>query len=199
MVMSKSSETRRRRQSSFDRPETQTILCNHPGCTEAGVHRAPKSRQRLNEYYWFCLSHVREYNKSWDFYAGMNQTEIESQVRQDIVGHRPTWPLGRWGAHKARQFKADFFPEDVAETLNGEKASTHRKERAKAVNSVEEQALAVLDLTGPVSFDEVKLRYKTLAKKLHPDANGGNKEAEEQLKLVNQAYSTLKAAALASA
>lgn len=166
---------------------------------EAGVHRAPKSRQRLNEYYWFCLTHVREYNKSWDFYAGMNQTEIESQVRQDIVGHRPTWPLGRWGAHKTRQFKADFFPEDVAETLNGEKASTHRKERAKAASSPEEQALAVLNLTGPVSFNEIKLRYKTLAKQLHPDANGGDKTAEEQLKLVNQAYSTLKAAALASA
>ena len=197
--MSKSPEPRRRRQSSFDRPESQTVLCNHPGCTEAGVHRAPKSRQRLNEYYWFCLDHVREYNKSWDFYAGMNQTEIERQVRQDIVGHRPTWPLGRWGAHKAREFKADFFPDDVAATLNGEKAKAHRKERAKAATSPEEQALAVLNLTGPVSFDEVKLRYKALAKKLHPDANGGNKEAEEQLKLVNQAYSTLKAAALASA
>lgn len=162
------------------------------------MHRAPKSRQQLNEYYWFCLDHVREYNKSWDFYAGMNQTEIEKQVRQDIVGHRPTWPLGRWGAHKARAFKADFFPDDVAETLNGEKARAHRQEKTKA-STAEEQALAVLNLTGPVSFDEVKLRYKTLVKKLHPDANGGDKSAEEQLKLVNQAYSTLKAAALASA
>jgi len=166
------------------------------------VHRAPKSRQKLNEYYWFCLNHVREYNKSWDFYAGMNQTEIESQVRQDIVGHRPTWPLGRWGAHQSRAFKADFFPDDVAQTLNGEKAKAHRQQRndrAKAASSAEDQALAVLELIGPISFDEVKVRYKALVKKLHPDANGGDKVAEEQLKLVNQAYSTLKAAAIASA
>jgi hypothetical protein len=201
-AMAKSTQQRRRRDSGLDRQETHTILCNHPGCTEAGVHRAPKSRQRLNEYYWFCLDHVREYNKSWDFYAGMNQTEIESQVRQDIVGHRPTWPLGRWGASRARAFKVDFFPDDVAQTLNGEKAKAHRQqrsERAKAASSAEDQALAVLDLTGPISFDEVKIRYKSLVKKLHPDANGGDKAAEEQLKLVNQAYSTLKAAAIASA
>jgi len=197
--MSRSSNPRRGRQSPLDQPGSHTILCNHPGCTEPGVHRAPKSRQQLNEYYWFCLDHVREYNKSWDFYAGMNQTEIEKQVRQDIVGHRPTWPLGRWGAKKARSFKADFFPDDVAETLNGEKASAYRKERTKAATTAEDQALAVLNLTGPVTFDEVKLRYKTLVKKLHPDANGGDKEAEEQMKLVNQAYSTLKAAARAIA
>lgn len=197
--MSRTTDPRRRRQSNFDQPQTHTILCNHPGCMEAGVHRAPKSRQKLNEYYWFCLDHVREYNKSWDFYAGMNQTEIERQVRQDIVGHRPTWPLGRWGAHRTRRFGADFIPDDVAETLNGEKANAHRKERQKAAHSPEDQALAVLDLTGPVSFAEIKLRYKALVKKLHPDANGGDKAAEEQLKLVNQAYSTLKAAALASA
>ena len=54
----------------------------------------------------------------------------------------------------------------------------------------------MLDLKPPVTLKEVKARYKTLVKRLHPDANGGDKEAEERLKVVNQAYSTLKAAAL---
>ena len=56
----------------------------------------------------------------------------------------------------------------------------------------EQRALAMLDLAPPVKADEVKLRYKELVKRLHPDANGGDKEAEERLKLINDAYSTLK-------
>jgi hypothetical protein len=199
IAMPKSMNQRYRRRDSFEDAQPQVTLCNHPGCTEAGVHRAPKSRQKLNEYYWFCLEHVRAYNKSWDYYAGMNQAEIERQTRQDMVGQRPTWPLGRLGAHHRYGVKGDFMPDDIAEAVNGEKAKRERQQRAKAAASPEEQALAVLNLTWPASFDEVKLRYKSLVKKLHPDANGGDKTAEEQLKLVNQAYSTLKAAAIASA
>jgi len=63
--------------------------------------------------------------------------------------------------------------------------------------TAEETALAVLDLTPPATLAEIKQRYKALVKRLHPDANGGDTAAEERLKLVNQAYSMLKTAALA--
>src|SRR5215217_533276 len=52
--------------------------CDHPGCLRAATARAPKSREMLNEHYWFCQPHAAEYNKGWDFFAGMN----ESQVRK---------------------------------------------------------------------------------------------------------------------
>ena len=54
--------------------------------------------------------------------------------------------------------------------------------------------MGVLELPVGASFDEVRVRYKALVKELHPDATGGNREAEERLKVVNQAYGTLKAA-----
>ena len=44
--------------------------CDSYKCNEKGEYRAPKSRIRLNEYFFFCLNHVKEYNKSWDFYKG---------------------------------------------------------------------------------------------------------------------------------
>src|ERR687892_757425 len=48
-------------------------LCQWPGCRCAGEYRAPKSRERLREFYLFCLDHVRAYNRAWDFFKGMNQ------------------------------------------------------------------------------------------------------------------------------
>ena len=39
---------------------------------------------------------------------------------------------------------------------------------------------------------EMKSKYKDLVKLNHPDRNGGDKESEERLKIINQAYTTLK-------
>ena len=196
----------RKRRARFYEPETppQPTHCQHPDCALPGVYRAPKSRAQLNEYFWFCLDHVRDYNKAWDYYAGMSQAEIERQVRNDVVGQRPTWPLGKWGAHgpggRGSAPRSAFIPDDVAEALDS--AAQARKTRAREEQrrssrlSREEQALAVLELTAPVTMQEIRTRYRTLVKKLHPDINGGDKSAEEQLKVVNQAYSTLKAVAV---
>lgn len=71
--------------------------CDQPGCAGEGTFRAPKARDRLNEYFWFCLEHVRVYNAAWDYYRGMSSHEIERQVRNDTVWQRPTWPLGPGG------------------------------------------------------------------------------------------------------
>ncbi|HET6158876.1 MAG TPA: J domain-containing protein [Dongiaceae bacterium] len=200
------SESARKRRPRFYEPETppQPTHCQHPDCDLPGVYRAPKSRAQLNEYFWFCLDHVRDYNKAWDYYAGMTQAEIERQVRNDVVGQRPTWPLGKWGAHgpggRTYTARSTFIPDDVAEALNGAARAKEQRERENrrrnARLSKEEQALAILELTAPVTMQEIRTRYRTLVKKLHPDANGGDKSAEERLKVVNQAYSTLKAAAL---
>lgn len=181
-------------------------MCHHRGCQAEGLYRAPKSRDRLNEYYWFCLDHIREYNKAWDFYAGMDTNQIENQVRFDTVWQRPTWPLGSWGTSAAyRRFagidETVFMPEDVREAINARMNAAERRAKAEAgrrkqrAATKEEAALAVLNLEPPVTWTEVRARYKDLVKRLHPDANGGDKSAEEQLKLVNQAYGMLKAAA----
>jgi hypothetical protein len=46
--------------------------CDHSGCKRAGEYRAPKSRQRLKDYYYFCFEHVQAYNKAWNYHAGMS-------------------------------------------------------------------------------------------------------------------------------
>ena len=71
--------------------------CDIPGCPHEGGYRAPKSRDSLRDYFWFCLEHVRAYNASWDFYKGMTPGQIEAHMRDDTGWQRPTWPLGQLG------------------------------------------------------------------------------------------------------
>lgn len=175
-------------------PRPAARACDHPGCASDGEYRAPKARDRLNEYFWFCLDHVREYNKAWDYYAGMNADQIESEVRRDTTWQRPTWPLGFWAVQEkflrdrvTKGFGFEFGRE------SGQGKAEEQAQRRQTARTPEEEALAVLDLTPPVDFARIKARYRELAKLHHPDANGGNRAAEERLKDINLAYNTLKA------
>jgi hypothetical protein len=173
----------------FGGEEKHERSCQHPGCLETGLYRAPMARNLLTEYYWFCLAHVRSYNLSWNFFSGMNETEIERQRRHDTVWQRPSWPFGRFGArpNKPHSSRGPSFSDGFG--FFNERAGQAEKPRPM---TEEQKALAILDLAEPVTFQDIKTRYKTLAKKLHPDATGGNTSAEDKLKAVNQAYAALK-------
>jgi hypothetical protein len=171
-------------------------LCDHPGCEAGGDFRAPKSRLELDCYYWFCLEHVRAYNIAWNYYAGMSAGEIEAEIRRDTVWQRPSWKLGeRHGPGPRISDPFGFYSGGESGSTRRTNAGRDRRAgdaQARAV-SAREQALAVFALEPPFTAVRLKARYKVLVKQHHPDAHGGDKTAEEKLKVINQAYATLKA------
>jgi DnaJ-like protein len=172
-------------------------LCDYPGCAAGGDFRAPRSRLELHDYYWFCLEHVRSYNSAWNYYAGMSDAEIEAEIRHDTVWQRPSWRLGdRHGpgyADRIRDPLGVFSDRPDSAARRSRRHGDHGSDPAGRALSAREQALAVFELEPPFTLVRLKARYKTLVKLHHPDAQGGDKAAEEKLKIINQAYATLKA------
>ena len=68
--------------------------CDFPNCRLDGLYKAPKGPKQLRDYYFFCLQHVREYNRSWNFNEGLNEEELEQMIRRSTTWDRPSWPFG---------------------------------------------------------------------------------------------------------
>ena len=151
----------------------------------------------MNDYWWFCLEHVRAYNASWDFYKGMSPGEIETQLRADTSWQRPTWPLGHIGGSAWEQdaLRDPLHILSAGRVNRGlHPAGAHpTNHRPDALPAELREPLATLGLDWPTTLDVVKSRYKELAKKHHPDANGGDRAAEERLKIINLAYAAVRA------
>jgi DnaJ-domain-containing protein 1 len=157
--------------------------CEWPGCPDDGDFRAPKSPNALREYRWFCLAHIRQYNASWNYYAGMSEAEVEAETRRDSVWRRPSWPFGG-----AARIDGSGAPLGDPFGLFGEARADGGERPAR---TAEERAMIVLDLNPPITTTAVKARYKELVKRHHPDANGGDKASEERFKQINSAYETI--------
>jgi hypothetical protein len=166
-----------------------------PGCQALGEYRAPKSRRHVNEYWWFCLEHVRAYNSTWDYYKGMSPGEIEAQLRSDTSWQRPSWPLGRLGSASAWDEELVRDPLQLLSAGRVKRGASRTPERAPAELR---EPLATLGLSWPTTLEAVKSRYKELAKRHHPDANGGDRAAEERLKTINLAYAAVRSRLVAA-
>lgn len=150
------------------------------------MYPAPRSRESLDDYYWFCLEHVRAYNRAWNYYAGMTEAEVESLVRSDTVWQRPSWPLGGRRAYRLKKGNHIDDPFGFFET-EGTTEGTARP----GPETEEAKAFRVLELTPPATVEKIKASYKSLVKRHHPDTHGGDKASEDRLKEINLAYQTL--------
>ena len=160
--------------------------CDHPGCAEPGAFRAPMGRDREGQYFCFCLGHVRQYNAHYNYFNGMSDEAVSQWMKDALVGHRPTQPMGRGvegGVARTADTTARVFRRKAA---SAPKTPRHGLAALKA--------LAVLDLDGTAEPEAIRLRYKELVKRLHPDANGGDRSSEGKLREIIQAYKHLRTA-----
>jgi DnaJ domain len=186
------------------RLRTELPPCQWPRCEAPATHRAPKGRLQANEYWRFCLEHVREYNNSYNFFAGMTDDAVALYQKEAVTGHRPTWKMGSIGGKRAaprrarRGFRAaeweaadpfSMLGETGAQPGHARPASEGRK-----ILNAQRRAFDVLGLEADAKRTDIKARFKILVKRHHPDANGGDRGSEDTLREIIQAYNYLKSA-----
>lgn len=183
--------------------------CQWPDCRRAATARAPKSRERLGDFYEFCQGHAGEYNKGWNFYAGMSEGEIRAaQENEAMTGGRPTWEMKAGPkSREAAAFAAKFGTANTdgagswrdAFGLFGRKVNPQSGPVAedRRIGKLERTALADLDLEPGADKGAIKAQYHLLLKRFHPDTNGGDRGAEARLQRVIKAWKTLRKSGLA--
>jgi hypothetical protein len=184
--------------------EAEGPACEHPGCAAVGLHRAPKGRGREGQYWHFCLDHVRAYNASYNYFAGMTDAAVAAYQKDAVIGHRPTWAMGVNSTAKsdnsAEAPTRDWEYLDPLGILKGQSFRQGRPSRVqpepkrRRFSGPVRRALDVLGLDETADGPAIKTQYKALVKRFHPDANGGDRSFEERLRDIIKAHDTLKAA-----
>jgi len=178
--------------------------CDHAGCRRAATARAPKSRDLMHEHYWFCQEHAAEYNRNWNFFAGMSEGEVRDFQKDEMfTGGRPTWEMkaGRM-SREAAAFNHRFQRgEGYRDPFNlfgrgGPHAPRQPEPEDRRLGKLERNALAELDLETSADGPKIRTRYTELVRRLHPDANGGDRAGEGRLQKVIKAYQTLRKAGM---
>jgi len=163
-------------------------ICEWQNCREKGKFKAPVERDNSRNYKWLCQDHIKLFNKSWNYFEGMSQPEIENFLKSDLTWHRPTQKFGSsdnffnilWNNALSDKFNL-FNEEKILNNLKSIKLSEKDKD-----------AFKILELEFNSDWQIIQKKFKTLVKKFHPDRNSGNRQFEDKLKKVTLAYSHLK-------
>ena len=167
--------------------DTGLHICMAEGCFDTGTHPAPKNRQELRSHIWFCLAHIRMFNSQWNYYDGLEGDALEREIRRATTWERPSWKFGTGPSAKITnshpfEDKFSFFDEGHKKTHNA----------AQNLTTEENRAYVLFELEPGVDENTIKKKYKELVKKLHPDHNRSDPDAEDKLKEINLAYAVLR-------
>lgn len=142
-------------------------MCDYRGCSEKGSHPAPKSPHTPQDRWYFCQHHAGEYNRNWDFFAGMSDEDAMKFMKDEAASSSDAFAGSRtfeWGG---------ALDED-------------------GNNKSENAAFDTLELDADATEEAVKKQYRKLAKLYHPDSNPGDPQAAEKFHAIQTAYDILK-------
>ncbi len=150
-------------------------ICDWNNCFEIGEYKAPIEKDNSRNYRFLCLNHVKEFNKNWNYFSGMDDD-------------KPTQSFSS---------SDNFFKVLWNNTLKDEFDRSKLKGQFNHMNQFkfdhkDIKAFSILGISVGLKWGKIQNKFKTLVKKFHPDMNSGNKKYEEKLKLITLAYTQLK-------
>ena len=162
-------------------------ICDWKNCKEIGKYKAPIEKDNSRNFRYLCLEHIKIFNKSWNYFANMNDEQVEYFIKSDLTWHKPT---------KSFTSPDNFFKilwnnalEDKTSIFGNTQFSEFKKSK---LSEKDRHALEVLGLKYEAKWPDIQKKFKGLVKKYHPDKNQGSKKFEDKLKKITLAYSQLK-------
>ena len=146
-------------------------ICDWNNCKELGEYKAPVEKDNSKKFRLLCLDHIKEFNKNWNYFSGMDDDQIMDFLKSDMTWHKPTQSFSS---------SDNFFKVLWNNTLKDE------------FDNKDIKAFEILGLSVGMKWMKIHEKFKTLVKKFHPDMNAGDKKYEEKLKLITLAYTQLK-------
>ncbi len=163
-------------------------ICDWNNCFEIGEYKAPVEKDNSKNFRLLCLKHVKEFNKNWNYFTGMNDKEIIDFLKSDMTWHKPTQ-----GFSSSDNFFKVLWNNVLNEGFDDLRFKKHiNSPKGLKFNNNDIKAFAVLGISVGLKWDKIQQKFKKLVKKFHPDINSGDKNYEEKLKVITLAYTQLK-------
>jgi curved DNA-binding protein CbpA len=115
----------------------------------------------------FCEAHAAEYNKNWNYFAGLTAEEAAKRAAEEEAG-------------------ASAFRQSAHYQWAGPGDGTRSRDEMRALDT--------LELKPDADFPTIRKAYRQLAKEHHPDLKQGDEEAAKRFQAIQEAYEVLKSA-----
>ena len=163
-------------------------ICDWNNCSKEGLYKAPIEKDNSKKFRMLCLYHVKEFNNNWNYFDGMNDSQICEFIKSDMTWHKPTQSFG-----SSDNFFKILWNNTLKDEINKSKIKNQFDNmRQFKFNHNDVKAFSILGLSVGMKWEKVQEKFKKLVKKFHPDMNAGNKKYEDKLKIITLAYTQLK-------
>ncbi len=163
-------------------------ICNWDNCSNEGEYKAPVERDNSKKYRLLCLKHIKEFNKNWNYFEGMNENQIYDFLKSDMTWHKQTQSFG-----SSDNFFKVLWNSALRDELDKSKLKSQLNNMTQfKFNHNDIKAFSILGVSIGLNWKKIQEKFKKLVKKFHPDMNLGNKKYEEKLKIITLAYTQLK-------
>ena len=163
-------------------------ICDWNNCSEIGEFKAPIEKDNSKNYRLLCLNHIKEFNKNWNYFEGMNDNQIFNFLKSDMTWHKPTQSFS-----SSDNFFKILWNNALKDDLDENKFKVQFDHMSQfKFDHHDIRAFSILGISVGLKWENVQKKFKKLVKKFHPDINLGNKKYEEKLKIITLAYTQLK-------
>ena len=117
------------------------IICDWDNCTKHGIYRAPVEKDNSRNYRLLCIDHIKIFNKKWNYFENMNDSEIEFFVKSDLTWHKSTKSFG-----SSENFFNILWDNALEDKLNIFKSTNFSDYKKSKLSQTDKDALEVMEL-----------------------------------------------------